>query len=139
MPHFDPYRAAKVLVDAFFINDARAARKHKVSVSSIYNWRKRLEWDREFATIFKFYLLMETRKHDTELIDYAITQAVGYIGRFCATAQPTAMNALAVAKCLETLHTIKTTDAFLSKKLGAIGESGKESRPSHPGHTTIDV
>lgn len=51
-PHLDFEKAAKVLVEASYTSDNKAANKYGVTPRTIRNYRTRLDEDENFAEVF---------------------------------------------------------------------------------------
>jgi len=67
MPAFNYERASAALVDAAYMGDKDAAKKHGVTTRTIRNWRNRLETDARFSSFFREKKVLVDQEWASEL------------------------------------------------------------------------
>jgi len=78
MPAFNYDLASSALVDAAYMGDTEAAKKHGVTTRTIRNWRTRLETDVHFSSLFREKKLLSDQEWASELPS-AIRSAIRFV------------------------------------------------------------
>src|SRR5512139_413358 len=114
---FKPELAASVLVEAAYTSDEKAAQKYGVSVQSVYNWRKRLEEDDEFRSIFSIKRERFEAEWATELPN-AIRACIDFIKRAALEASHTKPDVIySVAGALKIVSDIQMSKDIIDARL----------------------
>jgi len=112
---FKPERAAAILVEAAFMSDEKAARKWRVSVRSITNWRNRLDDDAEFAAIFHHKKDIFEANWALELLP-AIYSAIDYLKRAAQAKRYSHQMIHSIAGALKILSEVMVTKEYLDAR-----------------------
>lgn len=145
MPQFNYQRAAAALVDAMFTTDEDAAKKHGVSVRSIWRWRDRMKEDPRLAACVS--RLASAKEQDWIAdIPVAITSGIKFLKRAADEADHRDPEVIvAVAGSLKILSDIETTRKIVDVQLQqfAVIESSTTSEGAYLdegfAETTIDT
>src|SRR5512139_4250756 len=124
---FKPELAASVLVEAAYTSDEKAAQKYGVSVQSVYNWRKRLEEDDEFRSIFSIKRERFEAEWATELPN-AIRACIDFIKRAALEASPTKPDVIySVAGALKIVSDIQMSKDIIDARLTDFNRQTRET------------
>lgn len=124
--NFNTERAAAVLVDAAYMGDKRAAKKWGITPRTIPNYRKRLETDEAFASLFELKRAAAERDW-AEQAPMAIRAAIDFILRAAQEGDaesPEMVHAIAGAMKL-------AADMYLTKQV-LDARLAKPGGPQHP-------
>ena len=123
MPAFNSERAAAVLVDAAYMGDKEAAKKHGVTTRSIRNWRERLAEDAHFSAIFREKKNLVDQEWASELPS-AIRSAIRFLRESAKESKLGDSRAIAaMTDALKALAEVAVTREILDARFG------RQSRP----------
>lgn len=125
-PNFNAERAALVLVDAAYLGDKRAAKKWAVTTRTILNYRRRLDSDEKFSSLFELKRQAAEKDWAAEA-PLAIRAAVDFLLRAAQNGDektPEMVHAIAGAMKL-------TADMYLTKQVldARLAKPGGAERP----------
>ena len=121
-------RKATILIDALYISDKEAAKKHGVSDRSIRNWKMDMENDPSFSAIFQ-KKLVERDKAWAEEIPAALNACIVFLKDAANAVRKNDPSAIeAITKAAQTLSEIAITREIIDARLtGTDRQNDKET------------
>lgn len=138
-PHLDFEKAAKVLVEASYTSDNKAANKYGVTPRTIRNYRTRLDEDENFAEVF-LKLKKEADRYWLMGVPEAIEKGVKFLDRAFDELDPADPSAItAVTNAIKTLEEIKLAESVINVRIAKYSRTiGAESGEVAPQKFVIE-
>ena len=119
-------RRARILIDAMYMGEKDAAKKHGVSIRSIMNWKKELGNDSEFSTIFRKYA-NEREKSWADEIPAALEASINFLKSAANEASPKNADVIkAISGATQVLSDVAITKDIIDARIAGTDRAENE-------------